>query len=47
MSAASLTVGIILPETAAVSTTIARGIYLFWVIWLVLHGVGMLKSSNA
>lgn len=47
VSAASLTVGIVLPETAAISTTIARGIYLFWVVWLVIHGAGLLKSSNA
>ena len=47
VSAASLTVGVILPETAAVSVVIARGIYLFWVIWLVWHGAGMLRQSNA
>ncbi|MDE2766087.1 MAG: hypothetical protein OXI25_06635 [Chloroflexota bacterium] len=46
VSAASLTVGIILPETAAVSVAIARGIYIFWVVWLVLHGARILKSSN-
>ena len=47
VSAAGLTVGIILPETAAVSVALARGIYIFWVVWLVFHGAGMLKSSNA
>ena len=31
VSAASLTVGIILPETAAVSVALARAIYFFWV----------------
>ena len=47
VSAASLTVGVILPETAAVSVVIARGIYLFWVIWLVWHGAGMLRQSDS